>query len=65
MYDTQRRVVMNLNHEPPYPDHQTVVFAMRAPHDTAHAPTAQCMIECPHPIALCGEWTRWDGVQAS
>lgn len=46
----------NAQHEPPYPGDSTVVFSMRAPDMTAHAPTKLCSIQEPHAIAECGEW---------
>ena len=46
----------DIKHEPPYPDHATVLFCLDAPNWTAHRVTIFCAIEEPHPIAVCREW---------
>ncbi|HXI85297.1 MAG TPA: hypothetical protein VNL17_14545 [Verrucomicrobiae bacterium] len=45
-------------HEPPYPDHDCVVFSIRSPEMTAHLASHRCAIEEPHSVAVCGEWCR-------
>jgi len=46
----------NLDCEPPYPSHATVVVSIRAPEMTAHFRTERCEREEPHLIAECGEF---------
>jgi hypothetical protein len=51
-----RTAPCNAQHEPPFPGLGTVLFSIRSPEQTAHAPTSRCAIECPHPASSCGEW---------
>lgn len=46
----------NLDCEPPYPDHDTVLISIRFPEMTAHLSTERCPHEHPHLIAECGEF---------
>lgn len=43
-------------HEPAYPDHETVLFCLRAPDLCLHLPSMRCPIPEPHEIAKCGEF---------
>lgn len=43
-------------HEPAYPDHETVLFSLRDPDMVSHLKTARCLIEYPHLILQCGEY---------
>lgn len=61
----ERREPRNLRAEPPYPNHETVVFALRAPEWTAHLATDLCSKEHPHITAECGEWKRLDERRAN
>ena len=42
--------------EPSYPDHATVVFALRWPDLTCHDSSARCQTQEPHLVAECGEY---------
>ncbi len=56
-----RAAPTNCQQEPNYPGVRTVVFALRFPDMTAHAPTRRCGIQEPHAIAECGEFDRVTG----
>jgi hypothetical protein len=43
-------------HEPPYPDHETVLVALLDPELCVHAPSQRCQLVHPHPIARCWEF---------
>lgn len=53
---TPRPRQTDCQHEPPYPDHQTVVFSIRYPDAVIHSPSSYCSIQEPHLIAECGEF---------
>lgn len=53
---TERPRQTNCKNEPPYPDHETVVFCLSAPDMTAHLPNDLCSREHPHDISGCGVW---------
>ena len=54
---TTRPEPTNLSAEPPYPDHETVLFAMNGDGSLTHHPkAAKCSIEYPHKIADCAEF---------
>jgi hypothetical protein len=44
-------------HEPVYPAHATVLFAIAAPDLTCHAASASCLQQGPHPITDCLLWS--------
>ena len=46
----------NCQVEPPYPMHDTVIFALIAPEMTLHRGDEECQIEGPHKINECGKW---------
>lgn len=48
----------NCQNEPPYPDHETVVFCIRAPDTVIHSSSGRCAVEHPHLIADCGEFAN-------
>lgn len=52
----ERPVQYNCCNEPPYPDHETVVFSIRYPDVTSHRATERCKIEWPHLIQECREF---------
>ena len=52
---SRRRYLRNGQMEPPYPEHETVVFSIRYPYHTTHRATDLCAIEGPHLIEDCGE----------
>lgn len=47
--------------EPPYPDHDTVLFSIRFPEMVGHLASARCPIEEPHRIEECGEFEEIGG----
>ncbi len=42
-------------YEPPFPNHETVLFTWSAPDLCLHLPTGLCQAEGPHPITDCME----------
>jgi hypothetical protein len=51
--------------EPTYPDHETVVFAIRFPDGVCHLAHPQCSIEAPHLITECGRFLPARGMDQS
>ena len=49
-----RQKPINLQHEPDYRLHKTVLFALSSPDMTAHKLSDDCKIEEPHLIDACG-----------
>jgi hypothetical protein len=43
-------------YEPPYPQHETVVFAMGDPNRVVHKDSWRCYTAWPHLISECGEF---------
>lgn len=42
-------------YEPPYPDHETILFTSSGPDHCAHMPMSKCDKDYPHLIAECRE----------
>ena len=47
---------VNCQNEPPYPEHETVVFALGYPEWTAHQESVRCVKGYPHRADECGEF---------
>ena len=51
---TTRDTANNLQHEPDYPLHDTVVISFKYPDYTVHQKHISCNKEYPHKISECG-----------
>lgn len=47
----------NCQQEPPYPEHDTIVFSIRNPDLTVHGKSDKCPYEAPHRLEECGHIT--------
>ena len=52
----KRQAPAKCQHEPPFPDHDTVTISIRSPDLVAHQPSDRCVTEEPHAISRCGEF---------
>jgi len=53
-----RGIPTNLDYEPSYPNHETVLFSIRFPDLICHSKKDDCKIEEPHNYKVCGIYNQ-------